>query len=143
MLEGVRLFEPETDFTHDPDTKPERPLCKTWSEAGTLILPIRVLEDTIFQSDHTDTPDGLGLLSGSCRRRTPFCSSFPTGIIRLKTVVSLPCVEHWQPLPPIPFRNHFSDAGQPVLNGIDVLKEQGFRRLRGLKTGLITNHTGA
>ena len=36
----------------------------------------------------------------------------------------------------------FSDAGQLVLNGIDVLKEQGFRRLRGLKTGLITNHTG-
>ncbi len=31
---------------------------------------------------------------------------------------------------------------RPVLNGIDVLKEQDFRRLRGLKIGLITNHTG-
>jgi uncharacterized protein YbbC (DUF1343 family)/CubicO group peptidase (beta-lactamase class C family) len=30
----------------------------------------------------------------------------------------------------------------PVLNGIDVLKRDGFRQLRGRKIGLITNHTG-
>lgn len=30
----------------------------------------------------------------------------------------------------------------PVLNGIDVLKRDGFRQLRGLKVGLVTNHTG-
>jgi uncharacterized protein YbbC (DUF1343 family)/CubicO group peptidase (beta-lactamase class C family) len=29
-----------------------------------------------------------------------------------------------------------------VLNGIDVLKKQGYTSLRGLKVGLITNHTG-
>lgn len=29
-----------------------------------------------------------------------------------------------------------------VLNGIDVLKRDGFRQLRGKKVGLITNHTG-
>ena len=31
---------------------------------------------------------------------------------------------------------------QVVLNGIDVLKRDGFRQLRGCKIGLITNHTG-
>ncbi len=30
----------------------------------------------------------------------------------------------------------------PVLNGIDVLKRDAFRQLRGRKIGLITNHTG-
>lgn len=30
----------------------------------------------------------------------------------------------------------------PVLNGIDVLKRDSFRQLRGRKIGLITNHTG-
>ena len=30
----------------------------------------------------------------------------------------------------------------PVLNGIDVLKKQGFAPLRGLRVGLISNHTG-
>ena len=30
----------------------------------------------------------------------------------------------------------------PVLNGIDVLKRDNFRQLRGRKIGLITNHTG-
>jgi uncharacterized protein YbbC (DUF1343 family) len=39
-------------------------------------------------------------------------------------------------------------AGQPapaaaeVLNGIDVLERDGFKELRGLRVGLITNHTG-
>ena len=31
---------------------------------------------------------------------------------------------------------------EPVLNGIDVLKRDKFRQLRGRKIGLITNHTG-
>lgn len=31
---------------------------------------------------------------------------------------------------------------EPVFNGIDVLKREGFRQLRGCKIGLITNHTG-
>jgi uncharacterized protein YbbC (DUF1343 family) len=36
-----------------------------------------------------------------------------------------------------------SDAtGPAVLNGIDVLKKNGFAPLRGLRVGLITNHTG-
>ena len=34
-----------------------------------------------------------------------------------------------------------ADSG-PVLNGIDVIVRDGFRSLRGLKVGLITNHTG-
>jgi uncharacterized protein YbbC (DUF1343 family) len=33
-------------------------------------------------------------------------------------------------------------AGGPVLNGIDVLKRDSFRQLRGRKIGLVTNHTG-
>jgi uncharacterized protein YbbC (DUF1343 family) len=33
-------------------------------------------------------------------------------------------------------------ASPPVLNGIDVLKKQNFALLRGLRVGLITNHTG-
>ncbi|MBC8003544.1 MAG: serine hydrolase, partial [Opitutaceae bacterium] len=33
-------------------------------------------------------------------------------------------------------------AARNVLNGIDVLKKQGFAPLKGLKVGLITNHTG-
>lgn len=44
----------------------------------------------------------------------------------------------------------FSDPGlhaqepdvRPVLNGIDVLKKNGFAPLNGLRVGLITNHTG-
>lgn len=34
------------------------------------------------------------------------------------------------------------DRNAPVLNGIDVVKREGFRQLRGRKIGLITNHTG-
>jgi len=34
------------------------------------------------------------------------------------------------------------DPDATALNGIDVLKLEGFRRLKGLKVGLITNHTG-
>ncbi len=30
----------------------------------------------------------------------------------------------------------------PVLNGIDVLERSGFKELKGLKIGLVTNHTG-
>lgn len=30
----------------------------------------------------------------------------------------------------------------PALNGIDVLRQEGFARLRGARVGLITNHTG-
>jgi uncharacterized protein YbbC (DUF1343 family) len=33
-------------------------------------------------------------------------------------------------------------SGAPVLNGIDVLKRENFAPLRGLRVGLITNHTG-
>ncbi|WP_193214516.1 exo-beta-N-acetylmuramidase NamZ domain-containing protein [Luteolibacter marinus] len=33
-------------------------------------------------------------------------------------------------------------ATGPVLNGIDVLKRDGFRQLRGRRVGLITNHSG-
>jgi len=35
-----------------------------------------------------------------------------------------------------------AESGEPVLNGIDVLKRDHFRQLRGRKIGLITNHTG-
>ncbi|RYD55379.1 MAG: DUF1343 domain-containing protein, partial [Verrucomicrobiaceae bacterium] len=41
--------------------------------------------------------------------------------------------------PPLP-RPTIKDG--PVLNGIDVLKRDDFRQLRGRKIGLITNHTG-
>ena len=33
-------------------------------------------------------------------------------------------------------------VGAPVLNGIDVLEKSGFKGLKGLKIGLVTNHTG-
>ncbi len=33
-------------------------------------------------------------------------------------------------------------AAVPVLNGVDVLARDGFARLKGLKVGLVTNHTG-
>jgi uncharacterized protein YbbC (DUF1343 family)/CubicO group peptidase (beta-lactamase class C family) len=33
-------------------------------------------------------------------------------------------------------------TGAPVLNGIDVLKAEGFKSLQGRKVGLVTNHTG-
>jgi uncharacterized protein YbbC (DUF1343 family)/CubicO group peptidase (beta-lactamase class C family) len=33
-------------------------------------------------------------------------------------------------------------AGAEVLNGIDVLERDGFKQLKGLRVGLITNHTG-
>ncbi|MBP1635913.1 MAG: pbpE 6, partial [Acidobacteria bacterium] len=33
-------------------------------------------------------------------------------------------------------------VGAPVLNGVDVLKAEGFRALAGRRVGLVTNHTG-
>lgn len=48
-------------------------------------------------------------------------------------------------LPPDPAKETAPAAAEisgPVLNGIDVLKRDGFRQLRGRKIGLITNHTG-
>jgi uncharacterized protein YbbC (DUF1343 family) len=44
------------------------------------------------------------------------------------------------PTQPAIVRSQSKDG--PVLNGIDVLKRDGFRQLRGRKIGLITNHTG-
>ncbi len=38
-------------------------------------------------------------------------------------------------------RGH-SDTNKPVLNGIDVLKRDGFAQIKGKKVALITNHTG-
>lgn len=38
--------------------------------------------------------------------------------------------------------DHTDKIPRPVLNGIDVLKRENFARLKGLKLGLITNHTG-
>src|SRR5690606_21703498 len=35
-----------------------------------------------------------------------------------------------------------TSAEAPTLNGIDVLKRDAFRQLRGRKVGLITNHSG-
>jgi len=37
---------------------------------------------------------------------------------------------------------YVDDFGAPALNGVDVLEADGFRQLRKLKVGLITNHTG-
>lgn len=34
------------------------------------------------------------------------------------------------------------EKSQPVLTGIDVLERDGFRALKGLRVGLVTNHTG-
>ena len=44
------------------------------------------------------------------------------------------------PTKPAIVRSQSKDGA--VLNGIDVLKRDGFRQLRGRKIGLITNHTG-
>lgn len=41
--------------------------------------------------------------------------------------------------PPVAVRR---PASAPVLAGIDVLREDGFAALRGLRVGLLTNHTG-
>ncbi len=41
-----------------------------------------------------------------------------------------------------PSGNESPAASAPVLNGIDVLEKQHFAPLRGLRIGLITNHTG-
>ena len=35
-----------------------------------------------------------------------------------------------------------SSAVMPVLNGIDVLREEGFQTIKGKRVGLVTNHTG-
>jgi uncharacterized protein YbbC (DUF1343 family) len=35
-----------------------------------------------------------------------------------------------------------ASAVVPVLNGIDVLREEGFNKLKGKRVGLVTNHTG-
>jgi uncharacterized protein YbbC (DUF1343 family)/CubicO group peptidase (beta-lactamase class C family) len=35
-----------------------------------------------------------------------------------------------------------SSAGAPVMSGLDVLRAEGFARLRGKNVGLVTNHTG-
>ncbi len=43
---------------------------------------------------------------------------------------------------PAPAAPPASTSGGPVLNGIDVLARQQFAPLRGLRVGLITNHTG-
>jgi uncharacterized protein YbbC (DUF1343 family)/CubicO group peptidase (beta-lactamase class C family) len=43
-------------------------------------------------------------------------------------------------LPPAP--KPLGADGVAVLNGVDVLETNGFGRLRGLKIGLVTNHTG-
>lgn len=46
-------------------------------------------------------------------------------------------------LPPDPKRSGAARTPVvPVLNGIDVLKRDGFSLLKGMKVGLITNHTG-
>jgi uncharacterized protein YbbC (DUF1343 family) len=37
---------------------------------------------------------------------------------------------------------YVDDPAAPALNGVDALEADGFRQLRGLKVGLITNHTG-
>jgi uncharacterized protein YbbC (DUF1343 family)/CubicO group peptidase (beta-lactamase class C family) len=39
-------------------------------------------------------------------------------------------------------KGYLNDSSESVLNGIDVLQLEAFSRLRGLKIGLITNHTG-
>ncbi len=44
--------------------------------------------------------------------------------------------------PPVPPSSPVKPKTGPVLNGIDVLKRDGFRQLRGRNVGLITNHTG-
>jgi uncharacterized protein YbbC (DUF1343 family)/CubicO group peptidase (beta-lactamase class C family) len=41
-----------------------------------------------------------------------------------------------------PERERTTIASRAVLNGIDVLKREKFARLKGLRVGLITNHTG-
>lgn len=42
----------------------------------------------------------------------------------------------------LPAQESGNPASLPVLNGIDVLKKNGFAPLNGLRVGLITNHTG-
>jgi uncharacterized protein YbbC (DUF1343 family)/CubicO group peptidase (beta-lactamase class C family) len=47
-----------------------------------------------------------------------------------------------QPAEPKPAIASLPDATVRVLNGVDVLRRDGFAPLRGLRIGLITNHTG-
>jgi len=46
------------------------------------------------------------------------------------------------PRPPAAVASDRATAPQEVLNGIDRLKQRGYAPLRGLRVGLITNHTG-
>jgi len=43
---------------------------------------------------------------------------------------------------PGPTGTRIPRVGPPVLNGVDVLKAENFRRLAGRRVGLVTNHTG-
>lgn len=71
-------------------------------------------------------PDGKGEVTG-LRRTLGTLAAEATGL-------SLP--------PSSPAAVAIGIAAPPVLNGIDVLVRENFARLRGLKVGLITNHTG-
>ncbi len=67
---------------------------------------------------------------------------------RIATIVGSAILE----VPPQPLRMTGIDpgptgtriprVGPPVLNGVDVLKAENFRRLAGRRVGLVTNHTG-
>jgi uncharacterized protein YbbC (DUF1343 family)/CubicO group peptidase (beta-lactamase class C family) len=54
------------------------------------------------------------------------------------TPTPLPAVNPAEPASPVPQPTNLPD----VLNGIDVLARDGFKPLKGLRLGLITNHTG-
>jgi CubicO group peptidase (beta-lactamase class C family) len=46
------------------------------------------------------------------------------------------------PAPAVPARERQTAAASPTLTGIDMLVKQNFAPLKGLRVGLITNHTG-
>jgi uncharacterized protein YbbC (DUF1343 family)/CubicO group peptidase (beta-lactamase class C family) len=90
---------------------------------------------TIFLSNRNH-PDEEGSVIALQRELGTLAAQAVTGFDFTKVPDALP------PDPAKPAIVRGETKGGAVLNGIDVLKRDRFRQLRGRKVGLITNHTG-
>jgi len=88
-------------------------------------------------------PDRLEAMDAAVKR-TVSAGGMPGGVLWLErkgTAHSKAYVP--EALPVDPMRSPIGmPAVKEVMNGIDVLKRDGFALLRGMKVGLVTNHTG-
>ena len=149
VLDGVRVFEEETvkamTSAQSPDGLPKRgfgwDIDSPYAGPRGSIFPVGSYGHTgwtgtrIWIDPHSKTsviflsnrnhPDEKGNVIGLQRELGTLAAQAITGF-------------DFGAVPP-PARK---PASGPVLNGIDVLKRDRFRQLRGRKVGLITNHTG-